>query len=133
MPHPGGCSCGDVRFVINAEFDEFHLCHCHQCQKTTGTAHAANLFAAPDSLTWAAGEDKVTFYNIPGRVLSNAFCERCGSALPFVSVSGVAVVVPVGSLDQHPDMTPRHNIFWEERMPWVEHAAELNRWPYLTS
>jgi len=43
----GSCLCGQVTFESKDDFQQFHLCHCIQCQKATGSAHAANLFTAP--------------------------------------------------------------------------------------
>lgn len=121
----GGCLCGSVRFEINAAFDDFHLCHCQQCQQTTGSAHAANLMTSPTALRWLQGEDAVCRYDVPGRTISNAFCQRCGSALPFVSVSGARTIVPAGSLDKTPPIPPRRHIFWNERASWYANGDAL--------
>lgn len=55
----GSCLCGTVTFEINNQFDHFQLCHCEQCQKTTGSAHASNLFARPEHITWLSGQQEV--------------------------------------------------------------------------
>lgn len=39
----GRCCCGDVAFTREDKFGDFYFCHCEQCRKLTGTAHAANL------------------------------------------------------------------------------------------
>ncbi len=123
--YQGGCLCGQVRFSIAATFDDFHLCHCQQCQQTTGSAHAANLMTAPDAIRWLQGEAEVARYDVPGRTISNAFCKACGAALPFVSISGAVAVVPAGSLDQSPPIPPRRHIFWEERANWFDSNSQL--------
>lgn len=123
--YPGGCLCGSVRFEIRAAFEDFHLCHCRQCQQTTGAALAANLLTAPKALIWLQGEKRVSRYDVPGRTISHAFCCDCGAALPFVSVSGMRTVVPAGSLDSPPPQPPRRHIFWNERAQWFDSSTNL--------
>ncbi|WP_115717560.1 GFA family protein [Gallaecimonas mangrovi] len=118
----GSCLCGQVSFELENRFSQFHLCHCSQCQKATGSAHASNLFTSPDNIHWLTGSDFVSRYDVPGRTISNAFCRHCGSALPYVSGSGKALVVPAGCLDDTPAITPEDNIFWAEKAPWYEAA-----------
>ena len=84
--------CGKVQFRVSGPFDAFHLCHCSQCRRSTGTAHAANIFTSEDRLEWLAGEDLVKRY-IPERegVISKAFCTHCGSLVPYTSLkSGIS-------------------------------------------
>lgn len=120
----GNCLCGEVTFKLANNFQQFHLCHCTQCQKATGSAHASNLFTAPDNIEWLSGEQQILRYDLPGRTISNAFCATCGSPVPYLSQSGQALVVPAGSLNQTPGMTAQDNIFWAERADWYDKAKE---------
>ena len=116
----GGCLCGEVRFEIEDAFEHFQLCHCTQCQRTTGTAHASNLFTQASKIRWLAGEDKTKRYDVPGRRISNAFCTECGSRVPWLSLSGEIIAVPAGALDEAPAIEPKANIFWPERARWYD-------------
>ncbi len=116
----GSCLCGQVTFECDNSFFEFHLCHCSQCQKATGTAHASNLFTAKDNIRWLSGQEMVKRYDVPGRCISKAFCTECGAYVPYLSLTGRALVVPAGSLDGTPAMVPQDNIFWAERAPWYD-------------
>lgn len=118
----GSCLCGEVRFEIDDDFKHFQLCHCMQCQKSTGSAHASNLFADPDTITWRAGQESIVRYDVEGRSISNAFCRRCGSRVPYLSLSSNMLVVPAGLLEGIPSITPQANIFWHERADWYEEA-----------
>lgn len=115
----GSCLCGSVKFECGT-FEQFHLCHCTQCQKTTGSAHASNLFTKPENIAWISGEKMVARYDVPGRTITSSFCSVCGSPVPYLSKSGKAVVVPAGSLDATPSISPQDNIFWAERATWYE-------------
>lgn len=122
----GGCLCGAVTFQLKDDFDQFQLCHCTQCQKTTGTAHAANLFTRPENIRWLTGHDLVKRFDVKGRSISNAFCSQCGSRVPFKSLSSELLVVPAGSLDAPPSQQ-QANIFWPERADWYDRAVAAKR------
>lgn len=123
----GSCLCGDVTFKCEDQFSQFHLCHCTQCQKVTGSAHVSNLFCAPTNIEWLTGEDKIKRYQVPGRSLVSSFCGNCGSPVPYVSVSGKTLLVPAGSLDDAPNITPQDNIFWSEHAPWYEAGLQSQK------
>ncbi|MFZ9037636.1 MAG: GFA family protein, partial [Gammaproteobacteria bacterium] len=79
-PIKGACLCGRVRYQVTGPFDEFHLCHCSQCRRSTGSAHAANIFTSADRLDWLAGEELIKRYTPDAPdVISKCFCTHCGS------------------------------------------------------
>ena len=124
----GGCLCESVRFEVESDFSKLNICHCKQCQRTTGSAFAANLFIDPQAYRWTAGEDRIRRYDVAGRSLSNAFCTDCGSRLPYKSKASESVVVPAGTLDEGPESIPAvANIFWGERAPWYDTAIQSKR------
>jgi len=127
-PVSGSCLCGEVKFECNDAFNLFHLCHCTQCQKATGSAHASNLFIENGNFSWISGEETIRRYDVPGRNLTSAFCEKCGSPVPYVSKSGEALVVPAGSLDKAPGIAPHSNIFWSERASWYEEGVKSKKY-----
>jgi hypothetical protein len=124
----GSCLCGEVKFECDDAFDFFHLCHCTQCQKTTGSAHVSNLFTDNDNISWISGEENILRYDVPGRTLTSAFCGKCGSPVPYLSKSGKSLVVPAGSLDKAPSIVPQDNIFWSERASWYEEGVKSKKY-----
>lgn len=120
----GGCLCGEVRFEVENTFSKFYFCHCKQCQKITGTAHASNLFTRPDAIKWTAGAAHKKQFNYPNRDFTVVFCTECGSGLPFVTKSGKALIVPAGSLDTEPNIQLNNNIFWAERARWYDNGKQ---------
>jgi len=97
----------------------FQYCHCSRCRKFTGSAFAANLLVAPDDFRWLSGEEFVGRYALPAaKHFATAFCQHCGSALPWLAQSGKAVVVPAGSLEEDPAIRPLQNVFWNSRAAW---------------
>jgi len=57
----GSCFCKKVNYEISGNMGVFQYCHCSRCRKVTGSAHAANLFVAPDDFKWLSGEENVRF------------------------------------------------------------------------
>lgn len=117
----GGCLCGKVQYTATGPFSAFHICHCSQCQRSTGSAHAANIFTTPDRLEWLAGEDQITAF-IPDQpdMISKSFCSHCGSLVPYISAKTGKLIIPAGSLSEDPGIRPNDNIFWADRADWYD-------------
>ncbi len=117
----GACLCGRVQFEVDGPFDVFHLCHCSQCRRSTGSAHAANLFTDPERIRWLAGEDLIQrFTPDEPDMISKCFCRHCGSQVPYTSLKSGRLIVPAGSLADDPGRAPDDNIFWRDRAPWYD-------------
>ena len=124
----GGCLCGEVRYRVSGPFAEFHICHCSQCRRSTGSAHASNLFTSADRIEWLAGEHLIKRFD-PDRpgVISKCFCTNCGSLVPYISAKSGKLVVPAGGLNDDPQIRPQDNIFWADRASWYDLVAEATR------
>ncbi|MCG8516665.1 MAG: GFA family protein [Pseudomonadales bacterium] len=118
--HQGTCLCGDVRFELEGDFQSFYLCYCQWCQKDTGSAHAANLFAAASVLTWVSGRGSVRTYRHANTRHSRSFCQNCGSAVPTVAEELGFVVVPAGCLDGAVPIAPTARLFVSRRPEWCQ-------------
>ncbi len=118
MKHSGSCLCGDIRFEITGDFENFFFCHCKSCRKDTGSAHGANLFSSTAELTWLKGEEKVQTFNYQNSGHIKSFCPRCSSALPNIQMEGTLLVVPAGSLDTEIDIPPSGHIYLSEKAGW---------------
>ena len=122
----GSCLCRKVRYRITGNMGVFQYCHCSRCRKFTGSAHAANMFVAPDDFSWISGEEFVGRYDPENtRYFATSFCKSCGSSLPWLSKSGNVVIVPAGTLDEDPGLRPDKNIFCGSRPGWYTSAESL--------
>ena len=125
----GSCVCGRVRFVVAGPFTAFYVCHCARCQKVSGSSHAANLFAKSGSVRWLSGQALVTNFALETASFFNgAFCSHCGSPVPRHARSGDFEIVPAGSLDDPPPISPDRAIFWDERAAWFEASCQAKRY-----
>ena len=125
MRYEGSCLCGQVKFIVEGDFEQFYLCHCERCRKDTGSAHAANLFSSTARLVWLTGEDLVRTYNFRGEGHIKSFCTHCGSALPNLQMEGMLLVVPAGSLDSDVPIRPQGHIFTARKANWDEHLESI--------
>ena len=125
----GGCLCGAVKFSLEDRLKSFYLCHCKQCRQLTGSAFAANIITDKDNITWHSGQDKVSIYEHSSRQFSKSFCQRCGSALPFINKTGTSLIVPAGSLNEPLEMKPQANIFASEEAPWLSDGSKAKKYP----
>jgi hypothetical protein len=123
----GSCLCGTVRFSIRPPFPVFQYCHCSRCQKTTGSAHAANVFVPVSQFEWTAGEDEARHYeHAEAKYFGTGFCGRCGTRLPWITRNGKMAIVPAGALDDDPGQRPARNVHFASRSPWYLPCAELD-------
>lgn len=128
----GSCLCGRVHYEIQGHLGIFQYCHCSRCRKFTGSAHAANLLVTPNQFRWLKGEDCLgRFEPEESKHFATAFCMHCGSSLPWHAKTGKTVVIPAGTLDSPPDITPSQNIFCASRAQWYAAASDLPEYETL--
>ena len=120
MEYLGSCLCKAVSYTINGTFDSFYLCHCENCRKDTGSAHAANLFSSSAKLIWLKGENNIQRFQVADSNHAKSFCKICGSALPDQQLNGNLLIVPAGSLDSNVDKLPDAHIYISKKANWDE-------------
>lgn len=119
-PFKGSCLCGAVTFEVAPPIIFYQYCHCSRCRKATGSRHGASLFIKVAQLVYTAGEEHVRRFELPdAKFLCNGWCDRCGSALPWLSRNGKYALVPAGAMDEDPGARPTRNIFWGSRAEWM--------------
>ncbi|HEB89991.1 MAG TPA: GFA family protein [Deltaproteobacteria bacterium] len=115
----GSCLCGKIRFVLDGPSRLARHCHCLRCQRARGAACASNLITDAGHLRWTAGGDLVHRYRLPeARLFRQDFCGSCGSAVPVVEPERGFAIVPLGALDDPPDVVPSERIHVGSRVPW---------------
>jgi hypothetical protein len=122
MKLDGGCSCGLVRYTLNATPLIVHACHCRDCQRITGSAFIVNIWIEREFVELKSGELKsqrlATGSGKPQEVF---FCGRCGAHVwsKYQAAPGDTVMVRVGTLDDPTSVKPDVHIFTRSKMPWL--------------
>ena len=78
----GSCHCDAIAFVAETDPRLTSVCHCHDCQKLTGTAFRVSTPALPGTFSLLRGTPKV-YVKVAesGSRRAQAFCGDCGSQL----------------------------------------------------
>lgn len=114
----GSCLCGTVCYSVSPPFVQFYHCHCSRCRKSTGTAHATNLYAPRKQFMWTSGQNNIVHYDvIPKKRFASVFCKTCGAKVPYPRDENL-MIIPAGSLDDDPNVTPHVHVFWDSRASW---------------
>jgi hypothetical protein len=126
----GSCICGSVRYEIQGDPRAFFHCHCGRCRKSSGTGHASNILLKPESAEWLSGEALLASYKVPdAERFRTVFCSQCGSPMPRIAPDRSVAVIPAGSLDSEPPISPTDHIMWGSRAEWSCDAGDIPHWP----
>lgn len=126
--YQGSCLCGTVQYTIKGPFLRFFFCHCSRCRRSSGSAHAANVFTRAGNVLFTRGEDKVKRFDLPkAEQFARAFCTDCGAPVPYLSRDGKVHVVPIGSVGNFTDRKVDANVHWDSRAAWYEDGIAAPR------
>jgi hypothetical protein len=126
----GSCACGSMRFEIDGQPLRMHHCHCGRCRRARGAAHATNVIYRLEALSYTAGDELLSDFDLPGaRFFGTSFCRNCGGAMPRRSASRGVVVVPVSSLDSDPQIRPLAHQFVAAKAPWFDIHDGVPQYP----
>ena len=120
----GGCQCGAVRYRIEGELSNPHICHCRMCQKAAGNFSLALAAQKRENVQVTRGS--------PGWFQSSAivkrgFCANCGTPLFFDPLDTGYMLVTLGSLDDPSRYKPVSEDSVESRVPFVAEWAGLRQ------
>jgi hypothetical protein len=121
----GSCLCGAVAYRVRPRFQELHYCHCANCRKGHGAAHAAYAAIAHGDFELTRGADRVRRYR-SSPPCERGFCGTCGSNLTYTheAVPGL-MWIALGTLDGDPGQRPQAHIFVRSRAPWHDITDQL--------
>lgn len=115
----GSCLCGAVKFTVSGEPARFYHCHCSRCRKSSGAAHASNLFLQNGKIEWSGDTDSIRSFKLPeAERFTRTFCNHCGGPLPREIIALKMAFVPAGTLDDEPNISPQARIFQGSRTTW---------------
>lgn len=115
----GGCQCGEVRYVLN-RVGPLYACHCHVCQKQSGSAFGLSMLVLEAALT-VRGVTAIVHRTTPsGAAHEGVFCPACGGRLFNRNLSrGNMVTLKAGTLDDTSALSTSGHIWMSEKQSWV--------------
>lgn len=118
----GGCACGEVRYHLTSEPMFVHCCHCHWCQRETGSAFALNALIETDRVALDKGAtEAVVTPSESGKGQTIVRCPACHVALwsHYGGAGDAVAFVRVGTLDGPGRLPPDIHIYTASKLPWV--------------
>jgi hypothetical protein len=113
----GSCLCGGIRFEISGSHSKIGACHCSLCRKSSGVGSTAVITISFEQLRWVSGEELVTTFERPSGY-GSAFCRTCGSPAPDTDRERTMYQVPVGLLDDNPQLAFGDHIYVGSKANW---------------
>src|SRR5438552_10065309 len=117
----GGCACGAVRYRLASRPMFVHCCHCHDCQRQTGSAFVLNALIETDRIVLLSGKpEPVGVPTDSGLPHDIHRCPRCHTAV-WSNYGGRTKLcfVRVGTLDEPATFPPDVHIYTRSKLPWV--------------
>ncbi|WP_203311187.1 MULTISPECIES: GFA family protein [Sphingomonas] len=125
----GGCRCGAVRYTIaRDDLPRSYACHCHVCQRWTGSAFSQSVIVAESTLA-VDGPIVVYEHVTEDRVSTQRVCGTCHARIYNTNTRrpGYAVV-RAGTLDRSEELVCVAHIFTAYRQRWVTIPADVPSW-----
>ncbi|KGM53289.1 aldehyde-activating protein [Lysobacter daejeonensis GH1-9] len=122
LPLEGHCTCGVVRYRLDAMPLVVHACHCRWCQRETGSAFALNAMVETDRVAVLQGApEAVPVPSASGKGQRIMRCPQCRVALwSHYPGGGEAIAfVRVGTLDTPDALPPDVHIYTASKLPWL--------------
>ena len=128
----GSCSCGFITFEAEADPEKVSICHCTDCQTSTGTAFRTNVPIAGKDFKMLSGEPAIYVKTTAesGNPRAQAFCPKCGSPI-YSTTPGdgpkPSYMVRVGILREREQLVPKVQNWTRSARPWVGGIGALRR------
>jgi hypothetical protein len=123
MKIDGGCSCGAIKIEGEADPEKVQICHCTDCQTSTGTAFRVSI-PIPGTTFKMTGQPNIYVKTTAdsGKPRVQAFCGTCASPIYSTTLGdGVqpSYTVRVGILRQRDQLVPRRQNWFRSARSWV--------------
>lgn len=118
-PFEGGCACGAVRYVSQADPIFMANCHCRDCQKASGSAYAPIVVTDRSSVTITGDLIGHMTISAGGNEVTRSSCAKCGSLLfGWVEKNPGFIVIVASSLDDPEWFQPAFNLWTNSKPGW---------------
>jgi hypothetical protein len=120
----GSCHCGYITFEGEADPEKVTVCHCTDCQSSTGSAFRTNVPIPGSDFKMKSGEPTIYIKTTAesGNPRAQAFCPKCGSPI-YSTTPGPgpkpAYMVRVGILRERDQLVPKVQNWYRSARPWV--------------
>lgn len=122
--HNGGCRCGAVSFVANAEPHFTSYCHCGDCRRATGAPVVAFVGFMRDEIEWQADGFR-TYGDYP---VARLFCPDCGAPIGYRDERlADRIYFYTAAMAEPERFAPTRHAYAGEQLSWLQLADDLPR------
>jgi len=132
MKVDGQCHCGNIRFEAEVDPAQVRICHCTDCQNSTGSAYRVNVPAAKGTFRMSGGQVKqyVKTTAESGKQRVQGFCPECGTPIYSSPDHGTeAVALRVGAIRQRAELVPKLQQWMRSAQGWTQDLRALPQVP----
>jgi hypothetical protein len=128
----GSCHCGSIKFEAEADPEKVTVCHCTDCQTSTGSAFRTNVPVPGNSFKMLSGEPTIYIKTTAesGTPRAQAFCPKCGTPI-YSTTPGDApkpsYMVRVGTLRERDKLEPKVQNWFRSARPWITGLGALRK------
>lgn len=132
MTYTGRCMCGSIRFELTGSPKWVAVCHCRDCQRSSGAPMVVWAIFPEANVSIKAGEPKTI--NSSGAAM-RSFCPDCGTGLFYRNARNLPGLVDVqaANLDDPGALPPTVQVQTAERQSWVPHLDTLTAYEKFPS
>lgn len=114
------CSCGQLTATTTGEPVRISVCHCHACQRRTGSVFGVQARFPQDAVTVAGDSTVFARTGDAGTTARFHFCPVCGATVYYLMAAAPGMVaIPAGAFADPGFPPPRVSVYDARRHPWV--------------
>lgn len=114
------CSCGQLSAKVSAEPIRVSVCHCHACQRRTGSVFGAQARFPRQAVEFSGTATEYTRVGDDGGRCTFSFCPVCGATVHYV-IEGMEdhIAIPVGAFADSAFPAPSFSVYEARMHAWV--------------
>jgi hypothetical protein len=122
------CSCGQLNVVVKGDPVRISICHCHACQRRTGSTFGAQARFPRDRISIEGTSTQYVRTADSGNQITFHFCPTCGATVFYApNQEPELIAIPVGAFAEPGFPAPTVSVYearmhsWTGLPPDVEH------------
>ncbi len=114
------CSCGQLTATTSVEPVRVSVCHCHACQRRTGSVFGAQARFPVDAVTIEGEARQYVRTGDEGNRIVFGFCPKCGATV-YYTIEGYDehIAIPVGAFADSSFPAPVFSVYEDRKHSWV--------------
>jgi len=123
----GRCFCGQVKWRTQGPVLWSGICHCDSCRRATSSPATAFFGVPRVSLEWTGA---LAEHQTAQGEVSRLYCPNCGTQMSYQANRWPEEAhLYAATMERPADFVPEAHFHYAERLPWIEIADDLPKYP----